>query len=158
VEIRAFFNVLSTYDCYTRGMSEVGKPSGLAKRKGSNSWYLRLCWPKRHIRPGAPAEIWISLETAEYKLALARLDDARMEANRRFREAKPAPPPSGIYSRSIRPFWPTEPNLPQMHPDQSKFLAQTFFQRAMRALDAEGPSPRGGRCYGLHEYQEELED
>jgi integrase len=157
-EIRAFFNVLATYRRYTRGMSKVGKPSGLVQRKGSNSWYLRLRWPKRYARPGAPPEIWVTLGTADYKVALARLDDARVEANRRFREIEPAPSPTGIYSRSLPPLWPAEPTLPQLHPDQSKSLAQNFFQRAMRALDAEGPSPHGGLCNGLHGYRQELED
>lgn len=89
-------------------VAEVGKPSGLARRGGSASYYFRQRCPKRLKRPGVPAEIWISLGTASYAEALTRVDDARAEAGRRF-NAEPPVPTGLIHRRSPVPIWPSDP-------------------------------------------------
>lgn len=115
-------------------MQEVGKPSGLVKRKGSAVWYFRQRCPLRLRKPGVPDQIWISLETANYAAALARLEDARQEALRRFAAPRPA---TGIYSRSLLPSWPADESLPLLTSDLAAPLAQAFFAEVVRGLDAE---------------------
>jgi hypothetical protein len=128
------FIALATQRCYTRGIEEVGKPSGLVKRPGSAAWYFRQRWPKRFKRPGSLDEVWISLETASYQDALKRLGEARSEAQRRFREPEPR---TGIYARTFRPSWPDQKSAPLLTAAHALPLAQSFFWKGMRAMDAE---------------------
>lgn len=138
-------------------MSGVGKPSGLARRKGSASLYYRQRWPKRFQRPGAPAEIWISLGTAVHSEALVRLEDARREAYRRFSEPAPEIRLSGIYSRTVRPSWPLDHLLPELRSDQAMPLAQGLFDETLRAMDAEPPPPSDWGGDDLWSWRTELE-
>ncbi|MCC6925116.1 site-specific integrase [Novosphingobium sp.] len=116
----------------------MGKPTGLVKRKGSAIWYFRQRCP-RHLKvPGSPADIWISLETANYATALTRLDDARQEAQRRF--AAPQSP-TGIYSRTALPSWPKDDDLPMLSSEHAAPLSRAFLADAVRELDSEAPVP-----------------
>ncbi|MEZ5710088.1 MAG: site-specific integrase [Blastomonas sp.] len=119
-------------------MSEMGKPTGLVKRKGSAVWYFRQRCPQHLKSSNSPAEIWISLETASYETALTRLDHARIEAMRRFNAR---PERTGIYSRSKLPEWPNDDDLPLLMSAQAAPLARAFFVDAMIGLDGSPPIP-----------------
>ena len=114
----------------------MGKPSNLARRKGSASYYFRQRWPQRFKRPGTPPEVWISLDTADYKTAIARLSDKRAEAERRFR-AEPVKAHSLIYSRTSKSSWPVDPALPLLTTELAAPLAQQFFSKAFADLNLE---------------------
>lgn len=116
----------------------MGKPAGLVKRKGSAAWYFRQRCPKHLKMSGSPADIWISLETANYTTALTRLEDARQEAHRRFTAM---PSPTGIHSRSLPPSWPKDDDLPMLTSEQAAPLARAFFADAVRELDCAPPPP-----------------
>lgn len=137
-EIRAFLNPLATHRCYTRGMEEVGKPSGMVKRDGSAMWYFRQRCPKHLKAAGSPSEVWISLGTASYPLALTRIDDARQEAQRRFTAPRS---PNGIYSRSQLPDWQQDEDWPSLATEQAAPLARAFLSDAIRELDSQPPVP-----------------
>lgn len=114
----------------------MGKPSGLARRAGSANYYFRQRCPKRLTKPGVPVEVWISLHTASYREALERLDDARSEALRRFRNDG-APERGAIYSRSLGAAWPVDPQRPRLSRELAAPLARAFFRKLMDALDIE---------------------
>ena len=135
-------------------MSEMGKPSGLVKRKGSAVWYFRQRCPQHLKMPGSPADIWISLETPNYATALTRLEDARQEALRRF--AVP-PPRTGIYSRSALPQWPKDEDFPLLSGEQVAPLARTFFVKAVQDLDCQPPIPANADEQAMHGWRAELE-
>jgi integrase len=135
-----FFNPLATQWCYTWGMKEVGKPSGLVKRQGSAVWYFRQRCPLRLRAPGVPEQIWISLETASYQNALTRLEDARQEALRRFAVPQPR---AAIYSRSLLPTWLADESLPLLTNELAAPLARAFLIDVVRELDSE-PLTRAG--------------
>lgn|GEM_PF-1144726 len=116
----------------------MGKPAGLVKRKGSAAWYFRQRCPKHLKMSGSPADIWISLETANYTTALTRLEDARQEAHRRFTALSS---PTGIHSRSLPPSWPKDDDLPLLTSEQAAPLARAFFADAVRELDCAPPLP-----------------
>lgn len=119
-------------------MSEMGKPTGLVKRKGSAVWYFRQRCPQHLKVPGSPADIWISLETASYATALTRIEDARKEALRRF---SVSPAPARIYSRSAAPKWASDEDLPLLSSEHAAPLAQSLFVEAVRELDRQPPIP-----------------
>ena len=135
-------------------MEEVGKPSGLVKRKGSAVWYFRQRCPLRLRAPGVPDQIWISLETASYQLALTRLDDARQEAQRRF---KPPLLSSGIYSRSALPVWTPDDNLPLLTVEMAAPLTRAFLADVVHGLDSEPPPPSGADDADNQTWRIELE-
>jgi hypothetical protein len=121
-------------------MQELGKPSGLVKRKGSAVWYFRQRCPLRFRASGVPDQIWISLETATYQIALTRLEDARQEALRRFAAPRPQ---AGIYSRSLLPHWSADENLPSLTNELAAPLARAFLADVVCELDREPPAPAG---------------
>jgi len=129
-------NALATHRCYTRGMSEMGKPTGLVKRGGSSVWYFRQRCPHHLKAPGKPLEVWISLGTSSYQDALKRLDEARAEATRRF-AARPTQ--QAIFSRSALPSSPISGDWPLLKSDQAASLARALFADAIRELDASRP-------------------
>lgn len=114
----------------------MGKPSGLVRRDGSASYYFRQRCPKRLRRPGVPAEVWISLGTANYAEATARLDEARAEAARRFRPDHAATR-GPIYSRSATSTWPDAEARPLLTRELAVPLAQRFFRKVLADLDLE---------------------
>ena len=139
-------------------MDGMGKPSGLAKRPGSSSYYFRQRWPKRYRRADTPHELWISLGTANYGEAIAKLDEARAKAQRQFRGDHPQCNELPIRPMTTLPPWPTEGDVPELHLDQALQIAQSFFQRALRELDAEAPVPSGVSRDQLEETRRELMD
>jgi len=131
--IRGFLNPIATHWCYTRGMQDVGKPSGLVKRKGSANWYFRQRCPKHLKAPGVRDQIWISLETACYATALTKLEDAREEALRCFAPNRN----SGIYPRSRLSRRVLDDNWPVLTAEQAAPLARAFLIASIREMDAE---------------------
>lgn len=119
-------------------MEEVGKPSGMVKRDGGAVWYFRQRCPKHLKVSGSPAELWISLGTASYSLALTRLDDARQEAQRRFAAPRA---PAGIYSRSLPASWQLDESWPALTTEQAAPLARAFLLDAVRELDSQPATP-----------------
>ncbi|NLR70678.1 site-specific integrase [Novosphingobium sp. ERN07] len=114
-------------------MNDVGKPTGLVKRKGSAVWYFRQRCPKHLKAQGSPADIWISLETASYPTALTRVEGARLEAMRRFS----ARPTTSIYSRSAPSGRIVDESWPVLESEQAGPLARAFLADAVRELDCE---------------------
>lgn len=104
-------------------------------------------------RPGVRAEVWISLYTASYAEALARMDEARVEAGRRFR-GEPATQNGAIYSRSARPGWPSDQSRPLLTRELAIPLAQRFFATVLADLDLEGPVDPDH----IFDFKRELED
>ncbi|MEO6389355.1 MAG: site-specific integrase [Croceibacterium sp.] len=121
-------------------MEEVGKPTGLVRRKDSASWQFRQRWPKHLRRPGDPAEVWISLETTSHQDALRKLPEAREALQRRFNHTDQQLERSGIYSRTpLRAHWPCDESLELLRSDQAAPLARAYFAEAIRSLDADVP-------------------
>lgn len=116
----------------------MGKPSGLARRTGSAHYYFRQRCPKRLKKPDVPVEVWISLHTASYSEASSRIDDARVEATRRFR-GEPGSERGPIYSRSAMAAWPDDPQRPLLSRELAAPLARNFFRQMMDSLDIEPP-------------------
>lgn len=140
-------------------MEEVGKPTGLVRRKDSASWQLRQRWPKHLRRPGDPADIWISLETTSYQDALKKLPEVREALQRRFTHTDQPVVRSGIYSRSpLRAQWPCDESLPLLRSDQAVPLARAYFADAIRSLDAEAPVSWGKGDNEWRSWRAELED
>ena len=156
-EIRAFLNALATHRCYTSGMSDMGKPTDLARRKGSASWQFRKRWPKHLWRPGDPTEIWISLETTSYKEALEKLPEVRARAERRFNHEVKLPDGGGIYTRSAPPQWPSDEDFPLLSSEQAAPLARSLFVEAVRDLDCQPPIPADTDQQSIHGWRAELE-
>lgn len=136
----------------------MGKPSGLTRRNGSGSWYFRQRWPDRFKRPDTPAEVWISLGTASYPEALSALENARLEALRRFTQEAPPAPRTGIYSRSPQPQWPTDPSLPLLAVTDAGPLARAYFRQALLGCDVEPPMPADWSSAKTDAYRLELLD
>lgn len=121
-------------------MDDVAKPSGITKRQGSSQWYFRKRCPKHLRRAGVPPEVWITLGTSEYRLALTRLDDARREADRRFIDGVAAPVAAGgIVSATKRRRRPEAPHLPLLTAPDALALARSYFRRSLQDLDASPP-------------------
>ncbi len=140
-------------------MAEVGKPTGLVRRKDSASWQLRQRWPKHLRQPGDPADIWISLETTSYQEALKKLPEMREALQRRFAHADKPVERSGIYSRSpVRAQWLRDERLPQLRSDQAAPLAQAFFAETMRGLDSELPTAWANGDPEWRAWRDELEN
>jgi integrase len=122
-------------------MKKVGKPSGLTRRKGSASWYLRQRVPLRFRKLNGPVEIWLSLDTAVYAAALTKLDWARQEMQQRFLDNVQVdvltPPLTGIYRRAFRADWPVAPERPCLPAEAAAPLARAFFNHSRRGLDLE---------------------
>jgi integrase len=120
-------------------VDDVAKPTGLTKRKNSNQWYVRVRCPKHLAGPGVPVEKWTSLDTADYKTALVRLNDAREATYRFFAAPKPSSTiiVSGPYRR-----WPDDPRLPVLDGNDVLGLVQSFFRFSLLQLDAH-PHLRG---------------
>jgi len=116
-------------------MGEVGRPSGLTKRRGSSSWYFRMRCPAHLLAQSARDEFWKSLETADYAIALTRIETARVEALRSFQ-----PAPSGILRTHVRAKRPTDPRLPLLRAEDAARLAIDFFHYQIRELDALAPT------------------
>lgn len=135
----------------------MGKPSGLCRRDGSAAYYFRQRWPTRFKRPGTPAEIWISLGTANYSEALSRLDDARQEAQRRFRALPTGPSGVGIYSRTAKPAWPGTGCGRKLLLEDTGPLAREFFRRGLLHLDLNS-SPVDADETWRADYRDELRD
>jgi integrase len=114
----------------------MGKPAGLTKRKGSNSYYFRMRCPKHLVRPGVPPDKWISLDTPDYQQALARLPDARTKAHQFFLNPQPS---SGIVSRTPLRRWPDDPQWPLLGIEDVLGTVQRYFQLSLLQLDAEDP-------------------
>lgn len=93
-------------------MESVGKPSGLVRRGAI--YYLRQRCPKRLQGPN-PAEISMSLRTANYAEALERIDPMRLVIREMFVAAAERRPVTGI-----SPSWvpPPPQRSPFAAPDQ----------------------------------------
>lgn len=137
----------------------MGKPDGLTKRKGSSNWYYRRRCPKHLRRPGVPAEVWISLETDDYKRALTKHAWAAEDAMRRFAErlASPSDGEAGINSRTPRLRRPEDPHLPILARDDAASLAVSFFRRALQELDAQPTRTANMDPDDLADWTQELE-
>ena len=110
----------------------------MVKRDGGSVWYFRQRCPKHLKVAGSPSEVWISLGTASYPLALTRIDDARQEAQRRFTAPRS---PNGIYSRSLLPDWQPDEDWPSLTAEQAAPLARAFLFDAIRELDCQPQIP-----------------
>lgn len=140
-------------------MEEVGKPTGLVRRKDSASWQLRQRWPKHLRLPGDPADVWISLETTSYQDALRKLPEVREALQRRFTHTDQPVKRSDIYSRSpIHAQWPCDDSLPLLRSDQAAPLARAYFAEGMRNLDAEAPVSWAKVDHEWRSWRAELED
>lgn len=140
-------------------MEEVGKPTGLVRRKDSASWQLRQRWPKHLRQPGDPADVWISLETTSYQDAVRKLPEVREALQRRFTHTDKPVERTGIYSRSpVRAEWPCDENLPLLRTDHTAPLAQAFFAETMRGLDGEAPASWAKGDPEWRSWREELEN
>lgn len=135
-------------------MSEMGKPTGLVKRKGSAVWYFRQRCPQHLKATGSPSEVWISLDTASYPTALTRLDDARAEAMRRF-AARPST--TLIYSRSVLPSRTIDESWPLLTSEHAAPLARALFVDAVRELDCQPPIPADADEQAKFGWRAELE-
>ncbi len=111
----------------------MSKPTDLVQR--GNRWYFKKRWPARYQFPGCKPVIMKSLQTSDYKLALAKLDDARAHAAAEFRAA---------FSTKAGTIQPTFPTITcpiagegaELSLSGARSLAQHYFSSAKRELDA----------------------
>lgn len=123
-----------THLCYTKGMSGMGKPTGLVKRKGI--YYYRQRWPKRYLNGENRNDFWRSLETSEYQIAVERILSLRVEADHYFQRESKDTGSGGIRPTTQRTKRPDNPSLPVLQPLEVKPLVIAFFQDAMKEMDA----------------------
>lgn len=115
-------------------MEGMGKPSGLVRRGAIH--YLRQRCPKRLQGPNSPAEISISLRTANYAEALERIDPMRLVIREMFAATVEHRPASVIRPTWAAPHRPSDQHLPHLTDELAARLARQFFARAIRGLDA----------------------
>jgi integrase len=144
-------------------VDQVGKPSGLTRRKGSAAWYYRQRVPERFRRVGGPAEVWISLKTSEYRAAISKLDWARQQAQLRFAAIHPQAESrrsvrSGIVRRAVRADWPIASGRPPLTAELAAPLARAYFAQAMRGLDLEPRISKATDPVAFNDQIVELED
>lgn len=99
------------------------------------------------MRPGLRTHEIVSLGTADYQLALARLPEAREIIAARFRDAI-IPASSGIVSSTRRRKRPDAPHLPLLTIDDAGRIARAYFQRELVQLDI---APVFAQSFDKHE-------
>ncbi len=117
------------------GMGEVGKPSGLTKRK-NGVWYFRKRWPKRYLQDGEKRSDFVrSTETSDFEEAKARHVSLQLEAEHYFQTESSKAVQSGIVASSSHIPRPSDTRLAILQPIEAERLVQKFFSDAMRQID-----------------------
>lgn len=117
------------------------------KRSGSSYWHFRQRRPSHMMRPGLRTYEIVSLGTADYQLALAKLPEAREIIAARFRDAI-IPASSGIVSSTRSRKRPDAPHLPLLTIDDAGRIARAYFQRELVQLDI---APVFAQSFDQHE-------
>ncbi len=118
------------------GMGEVGKPSGLTKRK-NGVWYFRKRWPKRYLQDGESRSDFVrSTNTSDYTEAISRVVALQLEAERYLHTESSKTAAGGVVATSRRIPRPSNNKLAILQPIEAERLVQKFFFDSMRQIDA----------------------
>lgn len=139
-------------------MGEVGKPSGLTKRK-NGVWYFRKRWPKRYLQDGEKRSDFVrSTNTGDYAEAISRVVALQLEAERYFQAESSKTAQSGIVATSIRVPRPSDTKLAILQPIEAERLVQKFFSDAMRQIDTNPVSASDMSAQEAADYRNELNE
>lgn len=116
-------------------MSEMGRPAGLVKRKGSGAWYYRRRYPADVAGRIGRAEFMQSLGTGILAEAVKRRSAAEAAYLQSLSFVDQS---TGINPTAVRPARNLDPGLPELTTDAATILAVQHFERRLRELEAEG--------------------
>ena len=139
-------------------MGELGKPSGLTKRR-NGVWYFRKRWPKRYLQDGESRSDFVrSTNTTDYEEAISLVVGFQSEAERFFQTESSRAAQCGIVATSSRVPRPSSTKLAILQPLEAERLVQKFFSEAMRQIDTNPVAASEMSAKAAADYRNELNE